>query len=95
MRQITELDQVSYEEYLRIEEASVDVRHEYVDGFLYAMVESSKNHSLITVNIQTALRTVVRGTPCRVYGADVRLRVAERRVYYPDAMVVCDLRRPG
>jgi Uma2 family endonuclease len=90
MRQVTEYDQVSYEEYLQIEEASVDVKHEYVDGFLYAMVGASKNHSLIVSNLEAALRPVVRGTPCRIYRADVKLRVSPRRVYYPDLMVVCD-----
>src|SRR5688500_16788751 len=90
MRQITEYDQVSYDEYLLIEEESIDVRHEYVDGFLYAMVGASKNHSVITGNIEAALRPAARRTQCRIYRTEVKLRVAPRRVYYPDLMVVCD-----
>jgi Uma2 family endonuclease len=84
------MHQVSYEEYLRIEEAGIDVRHEYVDGFLYAMLGASNDHGVIVSNRTTLLRPAVRGTGCRVYGTEVKLRVSCRQVYYPDLMVVCD-----
>ncbi len=36
-----------------------------------------------------ALRTRLRGNPCRFYGSDLKFQVAEGHVRYPDGMVVC------
>ena len=80
---------LTYEEYLEFEETS-DVRHELVDGHLYAFAGGSDRHSLITVNIIVALATRARGSNCRVYESNMKLRVSERTGYYPDVMVACD-----
>lgn len=90
MRQVTEYDQVSYDDYLRIEEEAIDVRYEYVDGFLYAMVGATRWHNSIVGNIASVLRASARGSGCWVYAENVKLRAAERVVYYPDLVVTCD-----
>lgn len=80
---------LTFEEYLEFEEAS-DVRHELVDGHLYAFAGASDRHSLITVNITALLWTRSRGSHCRVYDSDMKVRISARVGYYPDVMVACD-----
>ncbi len=80
---------LSVEEYLRLEEAS-SVRHEYVGGELYALAGASDRHNRIAMNLAAHLWMAARGGPCRVYGSDMKLRVADDAVYYPDIQVVCD-----
>jgi len=80
---------ISVDQYLSIEEAS-PVRHEYVDGVLYAMVGASKRHSEIVGNLSNAIRPHARRGQCRVFLVEVKLQVSPTRFYYPDLMVVCD-----
>ncbi|MCF8209320.1 MAG: Uma2 family endonuclease [Rhodoferax sp.] len=78
------------EDYLRTEESN-GLRHEYVDGEIYAMAGAGEAHNLIALNVAAGLRNLVRGGPCRVFIADMKLRVAEwNAFYYPDVMVVCN-----
>lgn len=76
------------EEYLRIEEAS-PVKREYVAGRTFALAGTTRRHNLIAGNVFHHLRTASRGRNCRVYFADVKLRAAERLLYYPDVMAAC------
>jgi Uma2 family endonuclease len=85
---------LSVEEYLTGELKSRD-RHEYLGGVVYAMAGATEDHNLISLNLAFALRTHLRGRPCKVYVADVkvRLEISEEDVfYYPDVMVACDPR---
>lgn len=78
------------EEYFALEEAS-DVRHEFFDGEVFAIVGASIVHNTIAGNIYIALRQGLRGQKCRVQMEAVRLAVEEGRYYaYPDVMVSCD-----
>lgn len=73
------------------DEIEADVRHEFIDGDLYAMAGAGEAHNLITLNVAAQLRTLVRGGPCRVFVSDMKLRVAAwNAFYYPDVMVVCN-----
>ena len=81
---------ITEQDYLEGEKSS-KVRHEYIDGQVYAMAGASKRHSEIAVNISTALRIASRRSPCRVYSSDVKVRLAEHRsYYYPDVIVGCE-----
>ena len=81
---------VSVEEYLKGEQNS-DLRHEYVAGRIYAMGGDSKAHNRIAGNLYAALLSHLRGGPCQVYIADVKVQVAAARAfYYPDVVVSCD-----
>jgi Uma2 family endonuclease len=72
-------------------EALQTERHEYVDGEVYAMVGARSTHNTITGNAYTFLRPVLRGTSCRTYCLDLKLRVnAQGDFLYPDLMVTCD-----
>lgn len=80
---------LSEAEYLALEEQS-QVRHEYVDGQVYAMAGGSQRHNCIALNVASSLLMALRGKPCRVFMSDVRLKVArDNAYYYPDVMVAC------
>ena len=84
--------QLSVEDYLQGEEGG-EVRHEYIGGDVYAMVETGDLHNLIAGNLFAALHPLLRDTPCRLFMSDmkVRLRVAsDDAFYYPDLMLACD-----
>ena len=72
-----------------MEEAS-PTKHEYVAGQVYALAGASDRHNRIAGNIFAYLWQAARGGPCRVYGSDMRLRVGDTAMYYPDVQVVCD-----
>ncbi|MBD0263115.1 MAG: Uma2 family endonuclease [Tolypothrix sp. T3-bin4] len=81
---------ISPEEYLEGEKVS-QVKHEYIDGEVYAMAGASDAHVTITGNLFSLLRNHVRGTGCRVYMADMKAQIqAINRYYYPDVMVTWD-----
>lgn len=77
------------DDYLAWERAQ-PVRHEYVRGDVYAMAGASDAHVTIAGNLYTALRQHLRGTPCRTYIADMKLRIAAADAFvYPDVFVTC------
>jgi len=80
------------EEYLLIEEQS-PIKHEYIDGYMYAMAGALDPHVTIAGNLFALLRSHIRGTSCRVYISDMKVRLeALNRYYYPDILVTCDQR---
>jgi Uma2 family endonuclease len=84
------LSRLSEQDYLR-GELSSEIRHEYVDGEVYAMAGAGEAHNLIALNIASKLREFVRGGPCRVFISDMKLHVKTwKAYYYPDVMVTCD-----
>jgi len=88
----TKLKFLSVEDYLHFEQAG-EIRHEYVDGQIYAMAGTTRRHNLICTNLVALLRGAVRGTPCRAYFSDVKVRVEfGNAFYYPDVMIGCDPR---
>ncbi|WP_414753110.1 Uma2 family endonuclease [Anabaena sp. CCY 9910] len=80
------------EEYLQLEEAS-PIKHEYINGYAYAMAGATDAHVTVAGNLFVLLRNHVRGSGCRVYIADMKARIESlNRYYYPDVMVTCDQR---
>nr|VFK23780.1 MAG: Endonuclease, Uma2 family (restriction endonuclease fold) [Candidatus Kentron sp. LPFa] len=72
-------------------EADGSIRHEYIDGQVYAMAGGSARHNLITVNAGSLLNTRLPET-CEVFVADMKVRIHridDSRFYYPDVMVCC------
>ncbi|WP_199698474.1 Uma2 family endonuclease [Deinococcus cavernae] len=65
---------ISVEEYLR-SERDHPVRHEYVDGFVYAQAGASRAHNVITSNIHVALHGPARKAGCQVFQSDMKVRV--------------------
>ena len=78
------------EEYLLLEEKS-NIKHEYIDGQVYAMAGTTDTHNTIALNLALLIRNHFRGSDCRVYFADIKARIEKRnRFYYPDILVTCD-----
>jgi len=81
---------VSPEIYLEGEKVSL-IKHEYRQGYIYAMAGANDAHVTIAGNLFAILRNHVRGTGCRAYMADMKVRIEQADVfYYPDVMVTCD-----
>ena len=80
------------EEYLQMEEKS-DIKHQYIDGEIYAMAGALDPHVTVALNLASDLRNHVRGSGCRVYMSDMKAQIEKaNRYYYPDVMVTCDER---
>jgi Uma2 family endonuclease len=80
---------VSEDEYLRLE-AQSPIKHEYVNGEMFAMTGGTLRPNVIAGNMLVALRAQLRDTPCRVFINDVRVRVEKTHsYYYPDLLVSC------
>ncbi|MFN0315055.1 MAG: Uma2 family endonuclease [Burkholderiales bacterium] len=71
-------------------EAEQDERYELVDGEVFAMTGGTYAHDRTRTNLSAALLSHLRGTPCRVMGPEVKLRVdQETPGFYPDLIAVC------
>jgi Uma2 family endonuclease len=83
---------ISVEEYLAGELES-PVKHEYVDGVVFAMSGSKIPHDVIAINITSNLYSrLVPRRPCRPYSSDTKIRIrlpTQWKFYYPDASVIC------
>jgi Uma2 family endonuclease len=76
------------EEYLEFEVAS-DERHEYVDGAIVLKVGGTPDHSQIAGNLCSAINFAVKRQPYRVFIADQRVWIPQKRLYtYPDIFIV-------
>lgn len=81
----------SFQDYLRIEEESATVKHEFLDGAVWAMAGGSPDHAAIAANITIMFGSQLRDRPCRVYSSDLRIRVEATGLgTYPDVTVVYD-----
>ena len=81
---------VSQEDYLAGELIS-EIKHEYIDGYVYAMAGASRNHERIAGNIYREFGNHLKNKPCEPFGSDLKIK-AGSRFFYPDVMVVCDER---
>ena len=77
------------EEYLELEDKA-EHKSEYWQGEIFQMAGGSVQHSLICVNISTALNLKLRNRPCAVFNSDLKVLVKVDGAYtYPDITVVC------
>ena len=82
------LTTLTEEEYLAGEEIS-EIKHEYIDGEIYAITGVSKNHERISGNFFVRLHGHLENSSCEPFSSDVKVKVG-KDFFYPDAMVVCD-----
>lgn len=77
-------------EYLEWE-AKQEVRHEYVEGKVYAMTGGTLLHNTIAINLTVMLRQPVRSRGCQLFMADakVQLSASGSPYFYPDVVVTC------
>lgn len=76
------------EKYLDYEEQT-GIRHEYIDGEIYAMSGGTGNHSRIMMNAATEINIQLRKSNCYVNSSDMRVKISETKYVYPDFNVVC------
>ncbi|MGZ5017256.1 MAG: Uma2 family endonuclease [Methylobacter sp.] len=79
---------ISEEDYLA-GELTGEIKHEYIDGYVYAMAGASRNHERIAGNVFGELRNFLKNKPCEPFSSDLKIK-AGSRFFYPDVMVVCD-----
>lgn len=82
---------ITIADYLATEEKS-DVKHEYLGDTVRAMAGATNRHNGIVGNGFASLHGQLRGKTCRPFNSDTKIRIEfpdHTRLYYPDAMVVC------
>jgi Uma2 family endonuclease len=90
MPQFKKMPNLTVEEYLALEERE-EVRHEYVNGRIFAMSGASDAHNVICSNLHVLLHPRVKGSGCMVYINDMKVRIeTANSFYYPDIMVTCE-----
>ena len=83
------LQRLTVAEYLEAEKDS-PVRHEYVDGRIFAMAGASDRHNRIAGNFYNRLDDHLGDGPCEPFISDMKVWVSETVYYYPDVVVACD-----
>ncbi len=79
---------MSLAEFLEWEERQ-ELHYEFDGAEPSAMTGGSAAHADIQANLITAFRNRMRGMPCKFYGSDLKVLVADNSSRYPDGMVVC------
>jgi Uma2 family endonuclease len=80
---------ISVEDYLEGEKIS-PVRHEYVEGEIFAMAGTSDNHSRVAGALYAALFNHLRDSNCEPFFGETKVRVTRTVYYYPDVLVSCE-----
>lgn len=81
---------ITPEDYLAAERTAL-VRSEYVQGDIYAMAGASDGHVTVNANLITLIKPHLRGSGCKPYINDMKVRIGEDEAYYyPDLLVSCD-----
>lgn len=81
---------ISPDEYLAGEK-DAEIRHEYVNGHVFAMSDAGRTHNRIVRRLVEALGPAADGCGCHLYFSDVKLRVeAANAYYYPDLIFTCE-----
>lgn len=82
-------NKITLKDYLEVERTSA-IRHEYVDGEIFAMTGASLNHNRVNGNMFNEIKNQLKISPCDAFASDMRVKVNELETYtYPDIVVVC------
>lgn len=79
---------ISEEAYLQGELTS-EIKHEFIDGEIFAMAGASKNHERISGNVYRKIGNFLDTSSCEPFSSDVKVKVG-MNFFYPDVMVVCN-----
>lgn len=83
--------------YLQFERTA-EMRHEYIDGEIYEVIEENGTHEDICVNLMATIDIQLKSKACdvRAKHTKVRSNVSEKKVFppkgmfsYPDLVVIC------
>ncbi len=81
---------MSVDQWRELERYSHDIKHEYINGQVYAMAGGSRAHGRISSNVVRTLEDALGDSPCNVYNSDVAACLSPMCFIYPDATVTCD-----
>ena len=84
---ITKAAMISKEQYLADERVR-EVKHELVDGQVYAKSGASMNHARICGNVFGEFRTHLKKSKCQPAASDMQVNVGSN-YFYPDVVVDC------
>ena len=77
-------------EYLEWENNSIDQKHEYYKGEIFAMTGAKVPHNIITANLLGILINRLKGKSCRPFSSDQRIHIPQNTLFtYPDISIVC------
>lgn len=78
------------EEYLAFERTS-EIKHEFLDGEVFAMSGANRRHGLILGNLFASMHGQLKAGDCEIFPNDMRVRVSPTGLYtYPDIVVACN-----
>ena len=78
----------SYSDYLALEE-EISIRHEYLDGEIYALAGGTPDHAALSLSVLALVRAQLP-QGCRAFTSNLRVRIpATGLATYPDGAVVC------
>jgi Uma2 family endonuclease len=78
---------ISEAEYLAGEKIA-DIKHEYIDGEVFAMAGASASHNRISLNVARKFGNHLEGKPCQPYISDMKVNIGTK-YFYPDVLVDC------
>ena len=83
----------SADEYLLVERHA-STKSEYLNGTIFDMAGASEAHVTIDANLIALAVTQLRGSGCRAYGNDLKVRTRPGGLFaYPDMSIVCGDRK--
>ena len=81
---------MTVDQWRKLEQQSHDIKHEYINGRVYAMAGGSLAHGRISSNVVRTLEDALDDSSCNVYNSDVAARISPTCYLYPDVTVTCD-----
>ena len=77
-------------EYLVRERSSLDIKHEFFNGDVFAMVGAGRNHNRININLAGELRNKFKAGQfaCDLFSNDMRVKI-DGSYAYPDIVIFC------
>ena len=85
-----EKNKMTPREYLTRERSSFDIKHEFFNGEIFAMVGAGRNHNRINVNLTRELGNDFKANQfaCDLFSNDMRVKI-EDSYAYPDIVIFC------
>ncbi len=85
-------NQMTLDAYLQYEQET-GIKHEYIDGEIFAMAVGSRRHNTIASNCSGELRQRLRDSSCQAFNSDAKVKISDIKYVYPDFTVVCGEQR--
>lgn len=89
MNALSKTGYITEEEYRDGEEIST-VKHEWLNGVVYAMAGGTYKHTKIAGNVHSTAQTELKGKPCSAHNSEQRVKIESNgQEVYPDAVIFC------